>query len=75
MITYSNNGSRKALLKNRSIDNIDIIITYENNRFINFDNNEFPLILAITTTRRVCLAIYKDLFYKLYNKRIVMNQL
>jgi hypothetical protein len=51
MITYSNNGSRKALLKNRSIDNIDIIIIYENNCFLNFNNNEFPLILAITSTR------------------------
>jgi hypothetical protein len=62
MITYSNNGNRKALLKNRIIDNIDIIIMDENNRYVNFNNNEFSLTLAITTTR-----VYKSNISSLFS--------
>ena len=55
MISYSNNGTRKALLKNRIVDNIDLMITDENNNFVNFNNVEWSITLAITTTR-----IYKN---------------
>lgn len=55
MISYSNNGNRKALLKNRVVDSIDLMITDENNNFVNFNNVEWSLTLAITTTR-----IYKN---------------
>ena len=55
MISYSNNGTRKALLKNRIVDSIDLMITDENNNFVNFNNVEWSITLAITTTR-----IYKN---------------
>jgi hypothetical protein len=70
MISYSNNGTRKALLKNRIVDSIDRMITDENNNFVNF-NVEWSITLAITTTR-----IYKNntmslmsLFRNTQNKR------
>lgn len=62
LITYQNTGSRKALLKNRVIDSIDIKITDENNGYVNFNNVEWSLTLAITTTRKYKENIFTDLF-------------
>ena len=38
-------------MRNKEISNIDISVTDENNRFISFNNVEYSIILAITTTR------------------------
>ena len=38
-------------MRNKEISNIDITITDENNRYINFNNVEYSITLAITTTR------------------------
>ena len=51
IINYSNNGNRKALLKNRIVDSIDLMIKDENNNFVNFNNVEYSLTLALTITR------------------------
>jgi hypothetical protein len=51
MISYVNSGNRKALLKNRIVDTIDLMITDENNKYVNFNNTEYSITLAITTTR------------------------
>jgi hypothetical protein len=52
LILYENNSSKKGgLLRNKVISNIDISITDENNRYVNFNNTEYSITLAITTTR------------------------
>lgn len=52
LILYENKTSNNGgLLLNREISNIDIQITDENNQYINFNNTEYSLCLAITTTR------------------------
>ena len=52
LILYENNSSSEGgLLLNRVIGNIDISITDENNRYVNFNNTEYSITLAITTTR------------------------
>jgi hypothetical protein len=52
LILYENNSSKKGgLLRNKEISNIDITVTNEDNRFINFNNVEYSITLAITTTR------------------------
>ena len=52
MILYENNSSKKGgLLINKEISSIDITITDENNRYVNFNNTEYSITLAITTTR------------------------
>ena len=52
LILYENNSTKKGgLLRNKEISNIDISITDENNRYVNFNNTEYSITLAITTTR------------------------
>ena len=52
LILYENNSTKKGgLLRNKEISNIDISITDENNRYVNFNNVEYSITLAITTTR------------------------
>ena len=52
LILYENKSNTNGgLLLNREISNIDIQITDENNQYINFNNTEYSLCLAITTTR------------------------
>jgi hypothetical protein len=52
IILYENkSNSNGGLLLNREISNIDIQITDENNQYINFNNTEYSITLAITTTR------------------------
>ena len=52
LILYENNsGNDGGLLLNRVIGNIDISIKDESDRYINFNNTEFSLTLAITSTR------------------------
>ena len=52
LILYENNSGKKGgLLTNRVVSNIDISITDENNRYVNFNNTEYSITLAITTTR------------------------
>ena len=52
LILYENNSSSDGgLLLNRVIGNIDISIKDESDRYINFNNTEFSLTLAITSTR------------------------
>ena len=52
LILYENNSSNEGgLLLNRVIGNIDITLTDESNRYINFNNVEYSITLAITTTR------------------------
>ena len=52
LILYDNNSSNEGgLLLNRVIGNIDITLTDESNRYINFNNVEYSITLAITTTR------------------------
>jgi hypothetical protein len=59
IILYENkSNSNGGLLLNREISNIDIQITDENNQYINFNNTEYSITLAITTTR-----ILKDKSY------------
>jgi hypothetical protein len=53
IIQYNNNSGRNSLLKNKSIDIIDLQVLDENNRFVNFNNIEWAITLAITTTRKV----------------------
>jgi hypothetical protein len=55
MISYVNSANRKSLLKNRVVDSIDLMITDESNTFVNLNNVEWSITLAITTTR-----IYKN---------------
>ena len=55
MISWNNSASRKSLLKNRVVDSIDLMITDENNRYVNLNNVEWSITLAITTTK-----IYKN---------------
>ena len=51
LILYENNSSSESrLLLNRVIGNIDISITDENNRYVNLNNTEYSITLAITTT-------------------------
>lgn len=52
LLLYENNSTKKGgLLRNKEISNIDITITDENNRYVNFNNTEYSLTIAITTTR------------------------
>jgi hypothetical protein len=52
LILYENNSSQAGgLLTNRVVSNIDIALTDENNRYVNFNNTEYSITLAITTTR------------------------
>ena len=52
LILYENNSSNEGgLLLNRVIGNIDITLTDESNRYINYNNVEYSITLAITTTR------------------------
>ena len=51
MISYVNSANRKSLLKNRVVDSIDLMITDETNTFVNLNNVEWSITLAITTTR------------------------
>ena len=53
MIQYNNTSGRRSLLKNKVIDMIDIQVYDENNRYINFNNTEWSITLAITTTRKL----------------------
>jgi hypothetical protein len=53
IIQYNNSSGRSSLLKNKVIDSIDIQILNENNQFINFNNIEWAITLAITTTRKL----------------------
>lgn len=52
LVQYDNTSGRKSLLRNKTIDEIDIQIMDENNRFINFNNTDWAITLAITTTRQ-----------------------
>jgi hypothetical protein len=52
LILYtSSSGQKGGLLRNKVVSSIDISITDENNRFVNFNNVEYSITLAITTTR------------------------
>ena len=52
LILHENDsGNDGGLLLNRVIGNIDISIKDESERYINFNNTEFSLTLAITSTR------------------------
>lgn len=52
LILYENNSSKKGgLLTNRVVSNIDISITDENNKPINFNNTEYSITLCIISTR------------------------
>lgn len=51
VILFDNASGRKSFLRNNIIDEIDIQIYDENNRFINFNNVDWAITLAITTTR------------------------
>jgi hypothetical protein len=52
IVQYENVGARKSILRNKRIDEIDIQIYDENNRFINFNNTDWAITLAITTVRK-----------------------
>lgn len=52
IIQYSNNSGRKSVLKNKVIDLIDLQVFDENNRYINFNNTEWSITLAITSIRK-----------------------
>ena len=52
LILYNNVAGRKSLLRNKVIDEIDIQILDENNRYVNFNNAEWSITLAITSTRK-----------------------
>lgn len=52
IIQYDNVSGRKSFLRNKRIDEIDIQILDENNRYINFNNTDWAITLAITTTRQ-----------------------
>ena len=52
LILYNNAAGRKSLLRNKFVDDIDIQILDENNRYINFNNAEWSITLAITSTRK-----------------------
>ena len=52
IILFENNSSKKGgLLLNKEISTIDITIKDESERYVNFNNVEYSLTLAITTTR------------------------
>jgi hypothetical protein len=53
IIQYNNSSGRRSLLKNTRVDSIDIQVMDENNRYINFNNSNWSITLAITTTRKV----------------------
>jgi hypothetical protein len=55
ILLYNNSGNRKSLLKNRIVDSIDIVLRDELNSYINWNNVEWSMTIAITTTR-----IYKN---------------
>ena len=61
VIQYTNPGSRKSLLRARTIDDIDIQIYDENNALVNFNNSDWSITLAITTTRQVAIPDGKKL--------------
>ena len=52
LILYNNSSGRKSLLRNKIVDEIDIQILDENNRLVNFNNAEWAITLAITSTRK-----------------------
>lgn len=52
LIQFDNTSGRKSLLRNKFIDEIDIQILDENNRYVNFNNAEWSITLAITSTRK-----------------------
>lgn len=53
VIQYNNSSGRKSILKNKMITGIDIQIYDENNRYINFNNVEWAMTLALTITRKI----------------------
>lgn len=49
LIIYSNLSQTKHLLKNKTLDSIEIIITDDNNNKINFNNTDWSITLQIET--------------------------
>jgi hypothetical protein len=52
LIQFDNTSGRKSLLRSKIVDEIDIQILDENNRYVNFNNAEWSITLAITSTRK-----------------------
>ena len=55
LVLYDNVSGRKSFLRNKRVDEIDIQVYDENNRFINFNNTDWSITIAITTTRRFAM--------------------
>lgn len=60
IVQYDNVSGRKSFLRNKKVDDIDIQVYDENNRFINFNNVDWAITLAITTTRRFAIPDGKN---------------
>ena len=60
LVLYDNVSGRKSFLRNKKVDEIDIQVYDENNRFINFNNTDWAITLAITTTRRYSMPDQKS---------------
>lgn len=77
LILYENNSGKKGgLLTNRVVSNIDISITDENNRYVNFNNTEYSITLAITTTRILknkSLASFRDSTKQILDTSVLNN--
>ena len=77
LILYENNSSKQGgLLTNRVVSNIDIAITDENNKYVNFNNTEYSITLAITTTRILKQRnnnIFQDSTQQIMNTQIQNN--
>jgi hypothetical protein len=51
IILYNNTSNSKSLLRNKTIDNIDIIIRSEDQNYVNFNNVEYSMTLSLIITR------------------------
>ena len=56
IIEYDNFNGRRSVLKNKNIDYIDITIYDQENNILNFNNSDWSITLALTTTRKISVG-------------------
>ena len=71
MISYvSNNSLDNHILKKRVLNGIDIVLTDENNNFIDFHNIDWTITLCLSIIRDEEIAISNDLKQALSNNEL-----
>ena len=80
LITYNNFSDTKHIIKNTTLDSIDIQIKGEDENYINFNNIDFTLKLKLDITRKKPLEItdnnnIKSVEPKKINNDVINNDL